>query len=96
MKHSNPVLRHLCEYGMITLGCAIYALSFNWFFAPNNISMGGFTGVAQIINRFLPALPVGVTSIALNVPLFAVARLCASRGSGCSSPPSTPCPWARC
>ena len=40
MKHSNPVLRHLCEYGMITLGCAIYALSFNWFFAPNNISMG--------------------------------------------------------
>ena len=72
MKHSNPVLRHLCEYGMITLGCAIYALSFNWFFAPNNISMGGFTGVAQIINRFLPALPVGIMSIALNVPLFAV------------------------
>ena len=23
---------------MITLGCAIYALSFNWFFSPNNIS----------------------------------------------------------
>ena len=86
MKHSNPVLRHLCEYGMITLGCAIYALSFNWFFAPNNISMGGFTGVAQIINRFLPALPVGIMSIALNVPLFAVGvRLSKLRASkwGC-------------
>ena len=34
---------------VITVGCAIYALSFNWFFQPNNISMGGFTGIAQII-----------------------------------------------
>lgn len=70
MKHSNPVLRHLYEYGVITLGCAIYALSFNWFFAPNNISMGGFTGVSQILNRFFPILPIGVTSIILNIPLF--------------------------
>lgn len=72
MKSSNPILRRLREYGMITLGCAIYALSFNWFFAPNNISMGGFTGIAQILNRLLPILPVGITSIVLNVPLFAV------------------------
>ena len=72
MKHSNPILRHLYEYGMITLGCAIYALSFNWFFSPNNISLGGFTGVAQILNRLLPILPVGITSIVLNIPLFAV------------------------
>lgn len=51
MKIKNPVLRWLYVYGMIVLGCALYALCFNWFFQPNNISMGGFTGVAQIINR---------------------------------------------
>ena len=72
MKIKNPALRWLYEYGVITLGCAIYALSFNWFFAPNNISMGGFTGIAQILNRLLPILPVGITSIVLNIPLFAV------------------------
>ena len=70
MKHSNPVLRHLCEYGMITLGCAIYAVSFQWFFQPNNIAMGGFTGVGQIFNRLLPFLPVGTIVILMNVPLF--------------------------
>lgn len=70
MKSKSPALRWLYEYGVITLGCALYALCFNWFFQPNNISMGGFTGMAQIINRFFPVLPIGVMSIVLNVPLF--------------------------
>lgn len=72
MKSRNPAIRLLYEYGTITLGCALYALCFNWFFQPNNISMGGFTGVGQIANRLLPMLPVGVTSIVLNIPLFAL------------------------
>ena len=70
MKSKNPVVRLLYEYGTILLGCALYALCFNWFFQPNNISMGGFTGIGQIVNRFVPMLPVGVTSIMLNIPLF--------------------------
>ena len=70
MKSKNPVLRLLYEYGIITLGCALYALCFNWFFQPNNISMGGFTGVGQIINHLVPAMPIGIMSIVLNVPLF--------------------------
>ena len=70
MKTKNPALQWLYEYGVITLGCALYALCFNWFFQPNNISMGGFTGVAQIVNHFIPVLPIGVMSIVLNVPLF--------------------------
>ena len=70
MKSKNPALRWLYEYGIITLGCALYALCFNWFFQPNNISMGGFTGVGQIINHLVPAMPIGIMSIVLNVPLF--------------------------
>ena len=70
MRIKNPVLRKLWEYGVITFGSAIYALCFNWLFQTNHISMGGFTGVAQIVNRFIPMLPVGVTVIILNVPLF--------------------------
>ncbi|MDE7246226.1 MAG: YitT family protein [Oscillospiraceae bacterium] len=70
MKAKSPVLQILYEYGIVTVGCAAYALSFNWFFQPNNISMGGFTGIAQIVNRLLPFMPVGITAILLNVPLF--------------------------
>ena len=70
MRIKNPALRKLWEYAVITFGSAIYALCFNWLFQTNHISMGGFTGVAQIVNRFIPMLPVGVTVIILNVPLF--------------------------
>ena len=72
MKSKSPVLRFLYEYGMITFGSALYALAFNWFFQPNNISMGGFTGVGQILNHFIPILPIGAASILLNIPLFII------------------------
>lgn len=55
---------------MITLGSACYALGFVWCYAPNGIAFGGVTGVAQIVNYLVPALPIGVTVIVLNIPLF--------------------------
>lgn len=55
---------------LITLGSFVYAFAFEWMFIPNNIVMGGFTGLAQTLNRFVPAVPIGVTVIALNIPLF--------------------------
>ena len=56
--------------GIITLGAVIYALAFDWFVAPNQIAMGGVTGLAQSVNALVPVLPVGVLSILVNVPLF--------------------------
>ena len=41
-----------------------------WCYIPNGIAFGGITGVAQIIHHFIPAAPVGVSVIVLNVPLF--------------------------
>ena len=58
------------QYAMITLSCALYAVGFNWCFDPNHLSVGGFTGVAQIINFFLPRVPIGMAVIVLNLPLF--------------------------
>ena len=58
------------QYAMITLACALYAVGFNWCFDPNHLSVGGFTGVAQIINFFIPQIPIGVAIIVLNLPLF--------------------------
>ena len=58
------------SYLIITLACVMYALSFDWFYAPNDFTIGGFTGISQIINFSIPVLPVGVMIIVLNVPLF--------------------------
>lgn len=60
----------LKSYALITLGCALYALAFDWFYVPNDLTCGGFTGIAQIIGFFLPALPVGMTILVLNAPLY--------------------------
>ena len=69
-KHKNPILSQVYTYGLITLGCALYAVGFNWCFQPNGLAFGGFTGLGQIANRIFPALPVGTVVFVLNLPLF--------------------------
>lgn len=58
------------KYGLITLGCVIYGIAFNWCYAPNDIAYGGFTGIAQMLHVFLPFLPIGGTVFCMNIPLF--------------------------
>lgn len=57
---------------MIVLGTAINAVGFSFITYPNSIVAGGVTGIAQIINHFT-ALPVGMVSMAMNIPLFIIA-----------------------
>ncbi len=66
----QTVLRGVRAVLLITLASLFYAVSFVWCFDPNGIAFGGITGLAQIINRLFPAIPVGVTVIVLNIPLF--------------------------
>ena len=60
----------LKKYSIITLGCAVYAVVFCWCCVPGHLSIGGLTGVAQVINVFFPSLPVGIMTLVMNVPLF--------------------------
>ena len=60
----------LKSYAVITLGALVYAVSFVWCYDPNHIGFGGVTGLAQIINTFVPVLPVGIMAILFNIPLF--------------------------
>ena len=58
-------------YAQILLGCLIGGAAYPLFLVPNHIAPGGLTGVATILN-YLFDLPVGVTSMALNLPLFLI------------------------
>ena len=60
------------QYAMITVSCAVYAFGFDWCYDANHISVGGFTGIAQIINYFFPWAPVGTVAWILNIPLFVI------------------------
>lgn len=65
-------LKIMKDYSIITLSCLLYAFAFNCFFETNNLAMGGFTGIAQVLNRFIPALPIGTTVFVMNVPLMII------------------------
>lgn len=74
MYASQPPLRRLVLYTLqFLLACALFALAFNGFYSPGNISVAGLTGLAQILHAFFPALPVGTTVLVLNLPLFLLA-----------------------
>ncbi len=64
--------QRLKSYTIIALGSLLFALAFDMFYIPNDIALGGATGLAQVINALIPALPVGLISILINVPLFII------------------------
>jgi len=57
------------EYALITLGAFLVALGADVFLIPNKVVSGGVTGIA-IILYYLLGTPVGVMTVALNIPLF--------------------------
>ncbi len=72
MYEMKKFLNILKVAGLTAAGSLIYAFAFDWLFVPNNIVMGGFTGLSQTINRLFPAVPVGVLIVVMNIPLFII------------------------
>lgn len=56
----------------ILVGSAMLAAGVSFFLLPNQLSSGGFSGVATIL-YYLMNLPMGTTIIVLNIPLFILA-----------------------
>jgi len=59
----------------IFLGNLICALALNLFIRPYEIPLGGFSGIAVIINHLIGVIPFGVANLALNLPLLAVSLM---------------------
>ncbi|WFD10640.1 YitT family protein [Tepidibacter hydrothermalis] len=65
-KHWSTIL---IEYILITVGCALMAVSIDLFLAPHTIAPGGVTGLAIVIKK-ITGISVSVTNLVINVPLF--------------------------
>ena len=74
MKNSkSTVSKILWDYLIIIIACFLYSFGFICFYQSNNLSVGGFTGVAQILNYFMPFLPIGTTALVMNIPILILA-----------------------
>lgn len=68
----NKIVQTIQEYVIIALGCTIMAAGVSLFLLPNELSTGGFSGIATIVYYFFK-VPMGVTVFSLNTPLLIIA-----------------------
>ena len=66
------VKEFLIDMIYLTLGCAIMAIGTAVFLLPNQLSTGGFTGIATIF-YYLFHFSMGTVILALNIPFFILA-----------------------
>lgn len=61
--------RKLYSYIGVVFGTVIVALALNWFMIPNGLAAGGISGISIILHHLFE-LPVGLSMLVMNVPLF--------------------------
>lgn len=63
----------LIDFVFIVAGSTCYAVAIGMFSAPNDIAPGGLTGVATLLHYLFEWMPIGTTTILMNVPLIITA-----------------------
>ena len=63
---------NLKEYILIITGVFLVALSLEHFFIPNNIAAGGLTGLAIVINHYIPSISTGPLVFIMDLFLFVI------------------------
>ena len=63
------IRKYAYETFLLVIGCFIMACGTSFFLLPNQLSSGGFAGLATIA-YYLLKIPLGTTIFALNIPLF--------------------------
>lgn len=70
MLNKDKVWNELKGYLLMFIGCIAYGTSTSLFLADNDIIAGGVTGLAVLINWLNENIPIGIISIAINVPIL--------------------------
>jgi len=67
----QKIIKGVVRYVAITIGCLCLAAGIALFLNPNNISTGGISGIAIILNKFIP-VSTGLLILILNIPLLII------------------------
>ncbi len=65
----------------ITLAAMIFGIAYSWFLVPYNIAPGGVAGISQIVNYYTN-VPIGVSMIVINIPLFVISFIFIGKSFG--------------
>lgn len=64
--------RIIKEYILITIGVMLLGAGVYYFLSPSNLAAGGVSGLAMVINKFLPGISLSVLMLIMNVALFII------------------------
>jgi uncharacterized membrane-anchored protein YitT (DUF2179 family) len=62
------------EHIGVIAGSILFAMAYSWFLAPYKIAPGGVGGLSQVVYHLLH-IPLGLSMVLLNVPLFLISFL---------------------
>lgn len=71
-KTKNSKVEFLIEIIYIIVGAILIAIGINIFLLPNKMTTGGASGIATII-YYVFNMPMGITTLLINIPLFIIA-----------------------
>ncbi len=85
-RHTHPVL----DYFYIMMGTTLLAMSINMFYEPLELVIGGVTGLAIVVKVLTGGwieggVPIYITNIVINIPLFIGAIIIKGRDFGARS-----------
>lgn len=67
--------KNIKEFALITIGILLVAISVVYFFESNNIAAGGITGLAIVINHYIPFISIGPLVLMMDAVLFVIALI---------------------
>ncbi|MDY6916319.1 MAG: YitT family protein, partial [Candidatus Cloacimonadota bacterium] len=67
----NNIRRNIVQYLGMIIGAFLLAISYSWFLVPYKIVPGGIGGLSQILFHIFE-IPVGISMLLLNFPLFII------------------------
>lgn len=68
----KKLLRPALELAELVVGCALLALGFNIFLAPNDLNAGGLSGLAMVLHHVFGIGSIGLFIVIMNLPLFII------------------------
>ncbi|MCK4339657.1 MAG: YitT family protein, partial [Candidatus Cloacimonetes bacterium] len=69
------------DYLFIAVGTIIMSLSIVLFLSPNKIAAGGVSGLAVVFHHLFK-IPIGLTMLVFNIPLFIIGIKCLGKRFG--------------
>lgn len=68
----NNIFKIIKDYFAIVISSFLYAFTFNFFFETNELAMGGFSGIGQVLHHYYDFLTPGFVVFVLNLPLIII------------------------